>query len=389
MASSLAENPQLVKDGKRSVRIRGLTSLASYPRQRLKKQNPNGKTMTVIPLNGFLKDIRSGIGVVSRNAEQQILETVTEHSYRKTEAIVEKTLAKETIRREVLKTGEKAKALPASRKQERMISERNLKDAADPTTSYRKSAGSAIRQKLGSLCRWRRMYVLIDGVHVFLKDKGRECKVGAIVRQQSEKISEAAAWCAWGRIQAFRALTAAACSVIALSLGCQVVIVSDGAKWIRNMRKWIACLSQAIWILDWFHLKDNLLKCLVAFNLEEASETAQRLLSLLWRGRAEEAARLITALPGSVMPETRSAEDAAVKAFLAYMDNQREGIIDYEAYQRQGYIVGSGFVEKLNDTLIKNRMVRGKRMRWSLKGGEAMMALLSARHNGRLAEVFA
>jgi hypothetical protein len=43
----------------------------------------------------------------------------------------------------------------------------------------------------------------------------------------------------------------------------------------------------------------------------------------------------------------------------------------------------------VDDTLIKNRMVRGKRMRWSIAGGEAMMALLAAKHNGRLAEVFA
>jgi L-alanine-DL-glutamate epimerase-like enolase superfamily enzyme len=83
------------------------------------------------------------------------------------------------------------------------------------------------------------------------------------------------------------------------------------------------------------------------------------------------------------------ASEAAIKKFLIYLNNQREGIVDYEAYQRRGCIVGSGFVEKLNDTLIKSRMVHGKRMRWSLKGGEAMMALLSAKHNGRLAEVFA
>ena len=232
-------------------------------------------------------------------------------------------------------------------------------------------------------------------MQVFQKEKGahgeesRECKVGAIVRQQSEKVYEAAAWCTWGRIKAFRAMTALAFLAAATTLNVPVVIVSDGAKWIRNVRKWIPGLRKAVWILDWFHLRDHLLKCLRMFNVEEASEIARTLIGLLWNGKADEAARMIKELPRAADTEKRNAELAAVTNFLVYLDNQREGIINYEEYQKNGYIVGSGFVEKLNDTLIKNRMVRGKRMRWSLQGGEAMMALLAAKHNGRLQEVFA
>src|SRR3990167_15809 len=82
-----------------------MTDLVAYPRQRLQKPGTNGKTETIIPLNNFLEGIRPGIGVVSRNTEEEILTTVTEHSYRKTATIVANKLAKETIRREVLKTG--------------------------------------------------------------------------------------------------------------------------------------------------------------------------------------------------------------------------------------------------------------------------------------------
>lgn len=46
-------------------------------------------------------------------------------------------------------------------------------------------------------------------------------------------------------------------------------------------------------------------------------------------------------------------------------------------------------VEKRNDTLVKNRMVRQKRMRWSQSGGEAMMQVLAAQMNGRFDELFA
>lgn len=354
-----------------------------------------GEAVTVTPLNAYLHEIRPGIGVVSANVEQAALETVTEHSYRTTETIMDKKLARETIRREVVKKGERAKTLPVSRKEERVIPEKRLKDAGDQAHTYKNSPGSSIRQRIGKLLRLQRVYVLIDGVQVFQKEKGpkgeesRECKVGAILRQQSEKIIEAAAWCTWGRIKAFRAMTSTAWMAAAVAFNLPVVIVSDGAQWIRNMRKWIPGLGDALWILDWFHLKDHLLRCLRAFTIEETSETAQNLIGLLWRGDTSAAAQMISALTLHADGAKRSEEETAVKDFLGYVDNQREGIIDYEEYRQQGYIVGSGFVEKLNDTLIKNRMVRGKRMRWSLKGGEAMMALLVAKHNGRLAEMFA
>lgn len=372
-----------------------MTDLASYPRQRLRKKRLNGTTETVIPLNGFLEDIRPGIGVVSRNTELAALETAAEHSYRKAAAIVRKSLSREAIRQRVIVIGEKAKTLPASRTEERVIPEKKLKDAGDATVSYRHSTGSAIRQRMGKLLGLERLYLLIDGVQVFQKDKGpkgeesRECKVGAILRQHEGKIAEIAAWCAWGRIKAFRVLTSAAWLAAAAALKVPVVMVSDGAKWIRNMRRWIPGLKDALWILDWFHLRDHALKCLRAFGIEEASETVQTLIGLLWHGKADEAARMVKGLPLHADAQTRSEEETAVKNLLAYLRNQREGIVDYEAYQQQGHLVGSGFVEKLNDTLIKNRMVRGKRMRWSLKGGEAMMALLAAKHNGRLAEMFA
>jgi hypothetical protein len=395
VGQSLARNHTLVKDGTRSVRVRGLTDFASYPRQRLKQQGTNGKSATVIPLNGFLEDIRPGIGMVSRNVAQETVETATEHSYRKAEVIIHKKFGRETIRRAVLQRGERAKTLPQVLQEARVVPEAKLKDAQDPATGYRKSKGSGIRQRLGRFLNLERCYLLIDGVQVFQKDKGpkgeesRECKVGTILCQNEGKISEIAAWCTWGRIKAFRALTDAARLAAATALNIPVVIVSDGAKWIRNTRKWIPGLKNAVWILDWFHCKDHLLKCLRAFGIEEASDTAQVLTGLLWNGRAEEVARMIKDFPLHADAKRQSEEETAIGNFLGYLNRQHEGIINYGEYQRDGYIVGSGFVEKLNDTLIKNRMVRGKRMRWSLPGGEAMMALLAAKHNGRLQEVFA
>jgi hypothetical protein len=108
----------------------------------------------------------------------------------------------------------------------------------------------------------------------------------------------------------------------------------------------------------------------------------------LWNGKREEAEKAIQEIALSPNEEKRDRQEVAVKNCLKYFQNQKEGIVDYNTFRMHGYFVGSGFIEKRNDTLIKNRMVRQKRMRWGREGGEAMMNLLAARMNGRLAEVF-
>lgn len=109
-------------------------------------------------------------------------------------------------------------------------------------------------------------------------------------------------------------------------------------------------------------------------------------LASLWLGKTN--LDLLTTLPLSEDVEVRLVQLAAIKKFETYLENQQEGIVNYHEYKMKGYIVGSGFIEKRNDVLIKNRMVRQKRMRWSLVGGEAMMQLLVAQMNGRLDELF-
>ena len=344
MVSALEQDQTLVKDGKRTVQIRGMIDLSLYPRQRLKKERSNGTTETVIPVNTFLQDIRHGIGVVSRNVQAEVLATATEHSYRKSEAILEKRISKETIRQQIITRGEKAKTLPSTRTEARVIPEQKLKDAGSQTQTYKNGQGGSIRSALGRLFHWQRLYLLIDGVHVFQKEKGtngeetRECKVGAILSQQSETISEVATWCTWGRIEAFRTITQTVLLMAATMLNIPIVLVSDGAKWIRNVRKWIPCLNNAIWILDWFHLKDHLMKCLTVLNVEEASETARQLIGLLWNGTSGDVKQRLGEFlqRTDVNGQLHGAARVAIERFFSYLDNQREGIVNYEEYQKNG-----------------------------------------------------
>ena len=181
--------------------------------------------------------------------------------------------------------------------------------------------------------------------------------------QQSETISEVATWRAWGRLEAFRTITQVALFFVAVALNVQTVMVSDGAKWIRNIRKWIPCLNNAIWVLDWFHLKDHLMKCLTVLNVEEASETAQQLIGLLWNGTSGDVKQRLGEFlqRTDVNGQLHEAARLAIERFLSYLDNQREGIVNYEEYQKKDILLAADS--------WKSSMTRSLKTAWSEGGG--------------------
>ena len=232
---------------------------------------------------------------------------------------------------------------------------------------------------------------MADGVHVCEKDGGwRECKAGVILKQVGDRLFEEGTFCTWERVTVFRNMLSWMLVKI-FSVEYEMVMISDGAKWIRQMREKIDCLNnvKVIWILDWFHLKEYVLKLSRALGLQEKDDTVQKIISELWRGNITEALKEVDSIPLLEDEEEKKKQEAAIKTFKTYLLNQEEGIIDYKEYKEKGYLIGSGFMEKRNDTLIKKRMVHQKRMKWGLEGGEAMMQLLCAKMNGRLEEVFA
>lgn len=243
------------------------------------------------------------------------------------------------------------------------------------------------------------LYLMIDGVGVERQGKmetreeseikgKRECKVAIVLRQKGEKISRLATFATWERISGFKK-TLEWVMLGLYGLCSQIVMIGDGAKWIRNLRKKIPLLKRAIWILDWFHLKDRTLKMLRLLEKEESDPLSQQIIELYWFGQGGKAMQLMLLIPLSDELEEAQKQKEALKKYQTYIKNQQEGIINYQAYKMKGYVVGSGCVEKMNDQLIKSRMVRQRRIRWSLKGGEAMMQLLTAKMNGRLGELFA
>ncbi|MDZ4217015.1 MAG: hypothetical protein U1C97_01705 [Candidatus Gracilibacteria bacterium] len=388
---ALLEDPGLVRDGKKSIRVKIKKAQTTYDRQQLRGKGTGRK---VIPLDSFLGERKRGVGVVSRNLERTAVEECLKSSYRASEKRINKLLGKETIRRTVLRKGEQAKELEKTTVEEEREDEGKswqIKDAERPEDSYKKSREGIMRRICGAVFGLRVLYLMADGVGVEQQSKSvngkRECKVAVILRQNGDQIKKLSTLATWQRVDAFRGMVEWAMLAV-YSLMYEVVIVSDGARWIRNMRDKIACLRKAIWILDWFHLKDRTLKTLRILDLEETDQISMEILRLYWLGQANLALKVIQQIPLSEDEEEAEQQRASVRKYMTYIKNQREGIVNYQAYKMKGYVVGSGCVEKMNDQLIKDRMVRQRRIRWSLKGGEAMIQLLTAQDNGRLGEVF-
>ena len=354
----------------------------------------NNRKEVVIPINIFFQRRKAGKAFVSKNLEQEAIEESLKGSYRKSEQNTNRKLSKETIRRTLINKKEKAEELEKTSINQK-LAEQQLKDTDSSETSYKKSKSNVFRKLFGSIFERKVLYCMADGVGVEQQDKTqqgkrlgkRECKVATFLKQTGGNIEQIATFCTWNRVTQFTTMLEWTLLKIFFYHN-TIIIISDGARWIRNLRKRIPALKRAIWILDWFHLKDRTLKTLLKFNLTEDSEVAQTITGLCWYGMSAKALGLIKNIPLSNDELEAEQQIRAIKKYEIYLDNQQEGIINYQAYKMKGYLVGSGCVEKINDQLVKDRMVRQGRMRWGVEGGEAMMQLLTAQWNGRLDELF-
>jgi len=118
----------------------------------------------------------------------------------------------------------------------------------------------------------------------------------------------------------------------------ELIILGDGAEWIWNLVA--QHFPQAVQILDWFHATEYLMPVAkAAFSNEEAQDDWVNLAKqALWDGKMDEVIAACLDLART--------EDSSDPAFVAarYFQQNRDRM-DYPAYRRQGYQIGSGTIE--------------------------------------------
>jgi hypothetical protein len=150
-----------------------------------------------------------------------------------------------------------------------------------------------------------------------------------------------------------------------LSRPLPVVAVTDGARSIRILLYALFGESVRI-ILDWYHLqlKVKNLMSMIARNKDDKDLYINDLKALLWVGNAAEAMIYIDNI-GWVKSEDKR------KELRGYLEKHQAEIIDYSRRQAANKAIGSGRVEKANDTVVAHRQKK-KGMSWSRTGSSSL-----------------
>lgn len=147
----------------------------------------------------------------------------------------------------------------------------------------------------------------------------------------------------------------------------RVVLLSDGAGWIANMKDELFG-QDAIQILDFFHLSENVYSYGRAkFRMDEsqympwAEDKCRRLKDGEW----EEVLKGLN--PEETYKNTVN--------LYHYIDSNKEHI-NYPQYSEMGFFIGSGAVESSNKVIVQRRFKQAG-MRWGVSTAQYLLTLVS------------
>lgn len=146
-----------------------------------------------------------------------------------------------------------------------------------------------------------------------------------------------------------------------------VVILSDGAAWIRNMKEEL--FPDAQQILDRYHAKENtytFAKAIFKNNEEKYIPWAEDICKKLDAGHCDEILRILSPYEG------KSFGNGTVNLHT-YLSNNKDNI-DYPAYEQKGYFVGSGAIESGNKIAVQDRL-KLPGMRWNEETAQYVLSI--------------
>lgn len=156
-----------------------------------------------------------------------------------------------------------------------------------------------------------------------------------------------------------------------------VVVLGDGAAWIRNLVE--LHFPDALQILDLYHAREHLsdlAKLVTAGDAKKSTRLRQRWWTLLDEGALD---RILRQARAYRLEDPEAREKVSLE--LAYLDSNRERM-RYERFRKQGLFVGSGVIEAGCKTVIGQRLKRSG-MEWSVRGANAIIALRCNLVSGR------
>lgn len=156
----------------------------------------------------------------------------------------------------------------------------------------------------------------------------------------------------------------------------EIVLLGDGAKWI--WKRLLAFFPRAIQILDWYHVRDYVVKVAQAvFGPDSPSGKtwSQQVQDLLWAGYVSQVIQHLKDLH-QAHPEVEIVEKA-----ISYFTNNKQRM-NYPDYRARGLQIGSGTIESGCKRVVKARLDQAG-MTWAVEGARAVLKARAAYLSGQ------
>ena len=157
----------------------------------------------------------------------------------------------------------------------------------------------------------------------------------------------------------------------------RVVILSDGAEWIKNIAG--THFGHATHIIDLYHAREHLIdlcKLLFDRNITSLNRYKDRWWEYLDDGNIE---KLVEEARNLLPKNPKEGKDA--RREIGYFDKNKKRM-RYAKFKDQGMFVGSGVVEAGCKSVIGQRLKQSG-MEWSVRGANAVIALRCTAISGR------
>lgn len=182
-----------------------------------------------------------------------------------------------------------------------------------------------------------------------------------------------------GSVDTFRILIFAKAAELKYWEYKNIVFISDGASWLRNMIKEL--FPKAIQILDKFHLIENIYqygKYIFNDDTKKVEKFKDKIISYCNSNEYNLIVKELSKYKKINIPNT-------ICNLPVYLEHNKDKIC-YSLYENNGWFVGSGAIESSNKTVVQLRLKQAG-MRWSVDGANYIITLRCMKESGKWNEI--
>jgi hypothetical protein len=218
----------------------------------------------------------------------------------------------------------------------------------------------------------KKLYGYVDGVLLNIRKEGwKECKLLRYEDEHGKRISHRGLL---GSIHDFGPLVRREAINIGASKSEEIVFLMDGAEGFHNHIK--KNLPLARQIVDYWHVCQHISECATELHPEDIKKSDKWRKKYCHMLRESGPSRLLGSLRISKSRSKSASKVESLSRLINFLD-RRADRIDYPMLLELGYRVDSGPIESSCKNVVQRRM-KGVGMRWSRKGGSAMLEVRCA-----------